>query len=176
MEAGVLYGGNGSDTYEVTSSRTMIFETATDEYDRGFDKVFAYVDFTLPEHVENLIMIYGQQTYGYGNSEANIIIGNASNNVLEGKGGYDTLTGGAGTDLFVVNPNWGVDVITDFTAGAGTQDAVMFSRAIFSNYQQVIGNARQVGSDTWIGDAAGNTVVLQNVLLTSLHPDDFGFI
>jgi len=175
--AGALFGGNGSDIYEVTSLRTMIFETEAFGIDAlGRDNVYAYVDFTLPQNVENLIMIYGQQTYGYGNSEANIIIGNASNNVLEGKGGYDTLTGGAGSDLFVVNPNWGVDVITDFTAGAGTQDAVMFSRSIFSNYQQVIGNARPVGSDTWIGDGAGNTVVLQNVLLTSHHPDDFGFI
>ena len=100
----------------------------------------------------------------------------AEHGVLEGKGGYDTLTGGAGSDLFVVNPNWGVDVITDFTAGAGTQDAVIFSRSIFSSYAQVIANARQVGADTWIGDGALNTVVLQNVTLGSLHQDDFGFI
>ncbi len=175
MEAGLLYGGNGSDIYEVTSGRTMVFETAS-LANEGPDKVFAYVDFTLPEHVEILIMIYGRQTYGYGNEEANIIIGNASNNVLEGKGGYDTLTGGAGSDLFVVNPKWGVDVITDFTAGIGTADAVIFSTTIFSNYAQVMASARQVGADTWIGDGAGNTVVLQNVTLSSLHPDDFGFI
>ncbi|MDQ3074820.1 MAG: hypothetical protein M3Q88_04310, partial [Pseudomonadota bacterium] len=97
MNADYLYGGSGSDSYEITASRTYIFETATVQFDRGADKVFAYIDFTLPEHVENLIMIYGKQTYGYGNDEANIIIGNASNNVLEGKGGYDTLTGGAGS-------------------------------------------------------------------------------
>ncbi len=140
------------------------------------DKVFAYVDFTLPDHVENLIMLYGQQTYGYGNSGANIIIGNASNNVLEGRGGYDTLTGGAGSDLFVVNPNFGVDVITDFVAGAGTADAVVFSTRLFSNFNQVMANSRQVGSDVWIGDGFGNTVVLSNVNIGALHPDDFGFI
>ena len=175
MNAGLLYGGNGSDAYEVTSGRTMIFETSSLPGE-GPDKVFAYVDFTLPEHVENLIMTYGRQTYGYGNGEANIIVGNASNNVLEGKGGYDTLTGGAGSDLFIVNPNWGVDVITDFVAGAGTQDAVVFSRSIFSTFEQVIANSRQVGGDVWIGDGAGNTVVLENVALAALHFDDFGFI
>jgi hypothetical protein len=37
-------------------------------------------------------------------------------------------------------------------------------------------NSAQVGADTWIGDGLGNTVVLQNVLRSSLHPDDFGFI
>ncbi len=121
-------------------------------------------------------MIYGQHTYGYGNNAANIIIGNANANVLEGRGGYDTMTGGVGSDLFVVNSNWGVDVITDFFAGAGTPDAIVFSRAIFTSFEQVMANARQVGSDTWIGDAAGNTVVLQGILLTSLHQNDFGFI
>ncbi len=177
QNARALFGGNGSDIYEVTSLRTMIFETAAFGIDvLGNDNVYAYVDFTLPDHVENLVMIYGAQTYGYGNNGANIIIGNAQGNVIEGRGGYDTLTGGAGSDLFLVNPNWGVDVITDFTAGAATQDAVIFSRSVFSTYEQVIANARQVGSDIWIGDAAGNTVVLQNVALSSLHPDDFGFI
>ncbi len=175
MDADFLYGGNGSDTYEITVGKTMIFETASRQIE-GPDKVFAYVDFTLPEHVENLIMIYGQQTYGYGNAEANIIIGNASNNVLEGRGGYDTLTGGAGSDLFVVNPNWGVDVITDFTAGAGSQDAVVFSTQLFSNFSQVMAKSRQVGSDVWIEDGLGNTVVLSKVSIGELHPDDFGFI
>ncbi len=140
QRAFALFGGSGSDSYEVTNTNQMVFESASSTGDT--DKVFAYVDFTLPSNVENLIMIYGQQTYGYGNNEANIIIGNASNNVLEGKGGYDTLTGGAGTDLFVVNPNWGVDVITDFAAGAGTQDAVVFSTQLFSNFSQVMAKSR----------------------------------
>ncbi len=174
--AGVLVGGPGSDIYEVTSKNTMVFEAPAFDTEFGADKVFAYVDFTLPSNVENLVMIYGQQIYGYGNDEANIIIGNASNNVLEGKGGYDTLTGGAGSDLFVVNPNFGVDVITDFVAGAGTADAVVFSTKLFSNFSQVMAKSRQVGSDVWIEDGLGNTVVLSNVNLGVLHPDDFGFI
>lgn len=172
-----LFGGPGSDIYEVTSTSTKIYEAEAVGLDTfGRDNVYAYVDFTLPDHVENLIMIYGQQIYGYGNNGANIVIGNARGNVLEGRGGYDTLTGGAGSDLFLVNPNWGVDVITDFTAGAGTEDAVMFSTSIFSTYAQVIANARQVGADTWIESGPGNVVVLQNVALGSLHQDDFGFI
>lgn len=69
-----------------------------------------------------------------------------------------------------------VDVIADFTAGAGTQDAVIFSTSLFTDYQQVVAHARQVGTDTWIEDGAGNTVVLQYVSLASLHPNDFGFI
>ena len=121
-------------------------------------------------------MSYGRQTYGYGNAGNNNIVGNDQANVLEGKGGYDTLTGGGGSDLFVINPNFGVDVITDFVAGAGTPDAIIFSRALFSSFAQVMGNAAQVGADTWIGDGNGNTVVLTGVSLGSLHPDDFGFV
>jgi hypothetical protein len=86
------------------------------------------------------------------------------------------LVGGGGSDLFVVNPGFGVDVILDFVAGPGTADAVVFSRALFTGFAQVMANAAQVGADTWIGDGSGNTVVLSGITLTSLHPDDFGFI
>ncbi len=121
-------------------------------------------------------MIYGQQTYGYGNGEDNIIIGNARDNVLEGRGGYDTLTGGAGSDLFLVNPNWGVDVITDFVAGAGTPDAIVFSTKLFSTFDQVMAKSRQVGADVWIEDGLGNTVVLSGISIGTLHQNDFGFV
>ncbi len=177
QRAGILIGGFGNDSYEVTISNQIVFEFGSAGNSvSGSDKVFAYVDFTLPDHVENLIMIYGQQTYGYGNGGDNIIIGNAANNVLEGKGGYDTLTGGAGSDLFVVNRNWGVDVITDFVAGAGTEDAVLLPAQLFLNFAGVMAKSRQMGSDVWIDDGLGNTVVLSNVTIGSLHPDDFGFI
>jgi hypothetical protein len=69
-----------------------------------------------------------------------------------------------------------VDVITDFQAGAGSQDAVLFSSALFTSFSQVMANSAQVGADTWIGDGLGNTVVLTGVQQSALHPDDFGFI
>lgn len=169
----ILIGGTGSDTYEVDELSDFVIEG--DEAGSS-DIVFAYVNFTLPRGAEHLILSYGNQIYGYGNGGHNIMIGNAQGNVLEGGAGYDTMTGGAGSDLFIVNPGFGVDVITDFSAGRGTQDAVYFSSQLFSNFQQVLNNSAQVGADTWIGDGFGNTVVLQNVALASLHPDDFGFI
>lgn len=176
--ARVLFGGDGSDSYEITTAGQMVFETEAYGTDKmyGRDTVYSYVSFALPDNVEVLDMTYGTQAYGYGNNEANLIFGNAQGNVIEGKGGYDTLTGGAGSDLFVVNPGFGVDLITDFVAGAGTQDAVIFSSALFQNFAQVYANSAQVGADTWIGDGYGNTVVLQNVARTTLHSDDFGFV
>lgn len=169
----VLFGGSGSDIYEVDDLGDSVVEG--DEAGSS-DIVFSYVDFTLASGAEHLVLSYGNQIYGYGNAGHNIIIGNSRGNVLEGRAGYDTITGGAGSDLFIVNPGFGVDVITDFSAGPGTEDAVYFSRQLFSNFQQVLNNSAQVGTDTWIGDGLGNTVVLQNVQLSSLHADDFGFI
>jgi len=65
---------------------------------------------------------------------------------------YDTFTGGAGSDLFIIRPGCGVDVITDFQAGAGSEDALLFSSSLFSSFSQVMANAAQVRADTWIGD------------------------
>lgn len=175
-----LYGGQGNDVYEVTTEGQIVYEDTTDPYllrllGPEIDNVYAYVNFELPDRVENLIMVYGTQAIGFGNSTDNIIYGNDRANNIEGKGGYDTLTGGGGTDLFIVNPGWGVDAITDFVAGAGTQDAVLFSRALFNSFEQVMGNSAQVGADTYIGDGFGNTVVLLGVNRATLHQDDFAF-
>jgi len=168
-----MAGGTGNDEYEVDNVNDTVFERAGEG---TADKVYAYVDYTLPTNVENLIMTYGIQRFGTGNEGDNIIFGNAQGNVIRGGAGYDTLTGGAGSDLFVVNPNFGVDVITDFVAGAGTEDAILFSTALFTSFSQIIANAAQIGADTWIGDGHGNTVVLTGVLIGNLHPDDFGFV
>ena len=168
----LMIGGEGDDTFEVDDINDQVLEISG----QGADVVFSYVDYTLSTHAEHLVMSYGQQTYGYGNAENNIIIGNDQANVLEGRAGYDTLTGGNGSDLFIINPGFGTDVITDFVAGLGSPDAVMFSRGLFTSFAQVMTNAAQVGTDTWIGDGAGNTVVLTGVTMSSLHPDDFGFI
>jgi len=110
--------------------------------------VFAYVEFALGDNFDNLLMNYGVQTYVFGNAGDNIIVGNTRANVIEGRAGYDTMTGGAASDLFIINPNFGVDVITDFQAGAGSEDALIFARSLFTSFDQVMANAAQVGADT----------------------------
>jgi predicted outer membrane repeat protein len=172
--ADAMYGGTGNDLYEVDNIGDTVIEVAGAANGIA-DNVYAYVDFTLGVGVDNLIMLYGNQRSGTGNSADNIIYGNSQLNVLQGGGGYDTLIGGAGSDYYIVNAGFGVDVITDFTAGAGTQDAIVFSKSLFTTFAGVISHAAQVGADTWIGDGFGNTVVLSNVLKTSLHADDFQF-
>ena len=64
------------------------------------DRVFAYVDFTLPDQRREPQP--GQRlrpaTRGTGNELNNIITGNELANLLQGLAGNDTLTGGLGND------------------------------------------------------------------------------
>jgi Ca2+-binding RTX toxin-like protein len=172
--ADIMLGGSGDDVYEVDNVLDVAWEV-NDSTQGIADNVFAYVNFALADGVDNLIMVYGNQQYGYGNNGVNIIIANAASNVLEGKGGYDTITGGAGSDYFLENAGFGVDVITDFTAGAGTQDAIVFNHTLFANFAAVMAAATQHGADTWITASNTEVLVLSHVLKTDLHSDDFQF-
>jgi Ca2+-binding RTX toxin-like protein len=173
--ADVMLGGSGDDIYEVDNAGDFVAEVNDAQFGIA-DNVFAYVDYAMQWGVDNLLMNYGTQTYGIGNELTNIIIGNGSANVIEGKGGYDTLTGGAGSDTFLIRAGFGVDVITDFTAGAGTQDAIQFKTAMFANFAAVMAAATQHGTDTWISASTTDVIVLSGVLKTGLHSDDFQFI
>ena len=66
-------------------------------------------------------------------------------------------------------------MITDFQAGAGSEDALIFNRSLFTSLDQVMADAAQVGADTWIRDGLGNTIVLSGVQIGTLHPNGFGF-
>ena len=67
------------------------------------------------------------------------------------------------------------DTITDFTAGAGSDDAIDFYDGIFADYAAVIAAASTSGSNTIITVDASTTITLTGVALASLHQDDFRF-
>lgn len=113
------------------------------------------------------------------------IDGGAGNDQIDGMGGddtinaglgNDTITGGAGNDLFVFKPNFGLDTVTDFQAGAGSADVLEFDSNLFADFEAVLAAAAQIGDDTVITYDASNTVTLKNVALTSLHDDDVRFV
>lgn len=100
----VLYGGKGDDIYMAQFSPDEIIELPGE----GIDTVRTYIDFTLPDNVENLILMETADLNGTGNELDNVITGNAGSNVLEGldgndelygKGDDDTLYGGNGDDF-----------------------------------------------------------------------------
>jgi Ca2+-binding RTX toxin-like protein len=84
------------DTYSVTNPNDTISEKAGG----GTDTVQTSVDYTLPENVENAVLLSGALNVT-GNDEANRLFGNAEANTLIGGGGNDTLVGQAGADTMI---------------------------------------------------------------------------
>ncbi|WP_225205404.1 calcium-binding protein [Novosphingobium huizhouense] len=98
MAASSVFGGSGDDVFDVAEAGVSIVE----QPDGGIDTVRASVDFTLPDNVENLVLLAPARA-GVGNALANTISGNALDNWLRGGGGADRLYGYDGDDTFVAS-------------------------------------------------------------------------
>ena len=97
----VMAGENGDDSYYVDSAGDVVSESPNSG---NADIVYASVDYSLSDHVENLALVEGSGAIsGTGNSALNIITGNSNGNILDGKAGGDTLIGGAGDDIYFVD-------------------------------------------------------------------------
>lgn len=99
-----MRGGTGDDHYEVDATTDRVAEEA----DEGTDTVYTMVSYTLPENVENLVILSVASLTATGNALDNIIwgyngndtlLGGIGNDTLEGGTGNDRLDGGAGADL-----------------------------------------------------------------------------
>ncbi len=179
-----LIGGAGDDIYYINSTygQPAIVENAGE----GNDEVRTqYGYYNLANNVEKVTYI-GPGGAGWlrGNSGDNVITGGSGNDTLDGGNGADELIGGAGNDIliggvgddtFVFNAGFGNDVITDFEAGAGVGDIIQFATDVFANFTEVMDAATQIGGDTVIELDSSNTITLKDVMLTSLHQDDFSF-
>ncbi len=112
-----------------------------------------------------------------GSNFADSLTGDSAANTLNGAKGDDTLTGGAGDDTFVFGTGRGADVITDFTAGAATEDVIALSLgASFDTFAEIAAAAVQVGADTVIDFGGGDSLTLIGVTPSALHADDFLFV
>lgn len=112
---------------------------------------------------------------------ADVLNGGAGNDRLRGMDNHDTLTGGAGDDTFIFRSSEDVagadqDVITDFAAGAGSEDVVqLIGYSGFSTFADVLAAASDVGGDAVIALGGGAALTLQGVAVADLHSDDFIF-
>ncbi|GLK67892.1 beta strand repeat-containing protein [Hansschlegelia plantiphila] len=110
----VFAGGGGDDTYIIGQSTDVVTEAAN----AGTDTVKCDDSYTLPDNVENLILLndaYDGST-ATGNALANQITGNVFANVIDGKAGADTMAGGGGADTYTVD-NAGDKVVEANVAG-----------------------------------------------------------
>ncbi|RFB87648.1 hypothetical protein B5K11_26575 [Rhizobium leguminosarum bv. trifolii] len=103
------------------------------------------------------------------------LTGTTGNDTLFGDAGNDSLSGGAGNDVFVFKTGFGQDTVTDFAAGAGSEDVLDIGTDLFEDFASVLAAATQVGADTVINHDVNTSITLKNVALTSLHQDDFRF-
>ncbi|NOS81873.1 MAG: hypothetical protein HOP32_09875, partial [Nitrospira sp.] len=118
----------------------------------GQDTVFSQIDYTLPDHVENLILRgtnlpITDPIRGEGNASDNLLIGNFVSNVLIGGAGDDTfwggfslgsdygpgddgLYGGTGNDTYIVEGQFnGFDTIYD-VALPGEGNRLQFGNSV----------------------------------------------
>ena len=117
-----MMGGTGNDMYVVDSASDFVVESASE----GTDTVDATVSYRLTANVENLALLGGADLQGYGNAEANMLIGNSGNNFLDGDAGADIMLGGLGNDAYFVD-NAGDQVIEN----PGEGNDMVFSTAHF---------------------------------------------
>ena len=83
------------------------------------------------------------------------------------------MTLGEGNDLIIFEKGGGSLTVTDFVAGAGTDDVIDVGAFGFHSFADVMSHASQSGSDVVLKFGAKDQIVLQNVTLDTLAPDDF---
>ncbi|HEX5361985.1 MAG TPA: calcium-binding protein, partial [Fluviicoccus sp.] len=105
--ADTMEGGAGNDQYYVDSTGDVVVENPGE----GNDRIYSYVNYTIPVNVENFVMLGQSGLTVVGNASNNYILGNVGNNTINGGAGKDTMLGGAGDDYYVVD-NTG-DVVTE---------------------------------------------------------------
>ena len=178
--------GNGNDTLTAGSSSIVIAGNGNDTITVGANSAIA---------VGN-----GNDTLRAGANSV-VIAGNGNDTIY--LGASDTVTVGTGKDTFVlpgdgqvtlsapqslsVNEDgtialaiaavasgfgWGQENIFDFNA---SNDKIQLSSAQFANFAAVMAAAKQVGSNTVITADATDSIVLNNVKLSSLTAKDFAF-
>lgn len=156
--ANALKGGNGNDTYVVSSG-----DTVTENASEGIDTVMSSLAWTLGANLENLTLTGSSAINGTGNTLANMLRGNSVNN---------TLTGGAGNDTYLFGRGGAADAVVDSDTTAGNADRLLFDAGIA--YDQlwfkhvgsslevsVIGASDKVTISNWYGGVSNHVERLQ---------------
>jgi Ca2+-binding RTX toxin-like protein len=108
-----------------------------------------------------------------GTDGADNMNGAQGDDSLNGQGGDDRLTGAHGDDTFAFADGDGNETITDFQAGAATDDRIYLSGHSAANgFGGIV--AIQVGDDTVI-DLGADSITLLGVDANGLRQDDFAF-
>lgn len=158
-------GGKGDDIYNVTRSSDAVVEQAGE----GIDTIRAESKYKLGEHVENLTLVSGSAWYGEGNALDNVLTATMAKQTLNGGAGNDVLVSQATNTTFVVQKGNGSDVIY----GWDSTDKIRLDQSGITSFATVQSLAKQVGADTVLNFANGETLTLRATAATSLKADNF---
>jgi methionine-rich copper-binding protein CopC/Ca2+-binding RTX toxin-like protein len=104
-ESGIGYPLYGTINYNYAPAGPATVDEIVEEPGEGIDTVRSWINFALPDNVENLILMPYTAISGTGNALDNVITGNNSENILDGGSGADTMVGGGSSDTYVVDNN-----------------------------------------------------------------------
>lgn len=111
-----------------------------------------------------------------GEDGNDILIGGDGNDRLKGGSGDDLLTGGTGRDKFVFDLRGGTDTITDYVDEEDRLDFSNFgitATTTESAFDVLMSHADQVGDDVVFTMDGGETMIVENVLISVLDAGDF---
>ena len=198
--ADTLIGGNGNDTLNGGIDNDRLFGEAQRDLifgDAGDDIIDAGTGNDTVDGGNQRDSVFGGSGFdsidgGNGNdtltggTDGDTLLGDAGFDILQGDAGDDVLNGGAsndvifgnaGNDTIIFDLGGGTDTLRDFTSGAASEDVINLVGfgAAFDSFAEVIGAATQTGNHVTIDFGNGDTLIIRNTLVASLHADDFAF-
>ena len=143
-------------------------------------------DYLDGENGDDTVVADGGNDTVLGGDGNDYLSAGAGDDLVVGGTGNDTLFAGSGSDYLVgrrrrrhVRLRRGVPVEPDhrFAPGSGPSghDAIQFNGGVFTSFDDLMAHAVQSATNVIITDASGDTLMLANVLKTSLVADDFRF-
>lgn len=148
--ADFMSGGAGNDVYIVDDPNIAPDSDADRvmELDgEGVDEIRTYVQYELPDAVENLTFLGAGGIRVEGNRLDNIMIGNAADNILAGRDGNDVLIGGGGSDNLA--GDLGADRFVYLAVGDSTAAAFDILYGFESRIDKIDVSALSVTSISW---------------------------
>ncbi|NOT15754.1 MAG: calcium-binding protein, partial [Methylotenera sp.] len=150
--ADTMVGGLGNDDYAVDNVGDIVTESAG--FGTGTDTVWSYIDYTLTDNVEKLVLVTGNIN-GTGNILNNTITGSSGNNLIDGGAGNDTMSGGTGNDTYIVS-QVGDSVVEGVNAGIDTVNTTLTTYSLLNNIENLTFTG--AGDFTGRGNSGGNVL------------------
>lgn len=178
LGADVINGGDGVDTADYSNSLAAVSVNLKLNMGQGADAAgdtFVAIENLSGSDFNDTLTGDDLNNRLSGVDGNDTLIGHGGIDYLVGGTGNDVMTGGAGADVFVFNLGSGLDMITDFWAGAGRTDRIQFLDGQLGTFAAVIAQATDTAAGVAIAISADDSLTLSGVQISQLRADDFLF-